>query len=156
MQTFLRGVALGIVVLGLAGVQLPAQETDPLVGTWELNVAKSKYSPGPAPQSETRTYVVSGEDIKATVKRRGQRRKADRCRIHDQLRRQGPSYDRQSRRRYALAQTCQCLHCEVYAEEGRQGCHYRDANHLPRWQSDDNHDQRKDRRRPDYQRRGSL
>jgi hypothetical protein len=68
MQKFLRGVALGIVVSILSGVQLPAQGTDPLVGTWELNVAKSKYSPGPTPKSETRTYVVSGQDIKATVK----------------------------------------------------------------------------------------
>ena len=41
MQTFLRGVALGMVVLALSGIQLPAQETDPLVGAWELNVAKS-------------------------------------------------------------------------------------------------------------------
>ena len=62
MQKCLRGVGLGIVVLVWAGVQLPAQESDPLVGTWELNVAKSKYSPGPAPKSETRTYVVSGQD----------------------------------------------------------------------------------------------
>ena len=68
MQTLLRGVALGIVVLVMSGVQLPAQETDPLVGTWELNVAKSKFSPGRAPKSETRTYVVSGQDVKATTK----------------------------------------------------------------------------------------
>jgi hypothetical protein len=68
MQTFLRGVALGMVVLALSGIQLPAQETDPLVGAWELNVAKSKFGPGRAPKSETRTYVVSGEDIKATTK----------------------------------------------------------------------------------------
>jgi hypothetical protein len=68
MQKCLRGVALGIGVLVLSGVQLPAQGTDPIVGTWELNVAKSKYSPGPAPKSETRTYVVSGQDIKATSK----------------------------------------------------------------------------------------
>ena len=68
MQKLLRGVALGIVVFVLSGIQLPAQGTDPIVGTWELNVAKSKYSPGPAPKSETRTYVVSGQDIKATSK----------------------------------------------------------------------------------------
>jgi hypothetical protein len=68
MQTFLRGVALGIVVLGFSEVPLPAQETDPLVGTWELNVAKSKFGPGRAPKNETRTYVVSGQDIKATTK----------------------------------------------------------------------------------------
>ncbi len=68
MQTFLRGVALGIGVLVLSGGQLPAQATDPLVGTWELNLAKSKFGPGRAPESETRTYVVSGQDVKATTK----------------------------------------------------------------------------------------
>jgi hypothetical protein len=68
MQKFLRGIALGIVVLVISGVQLPAQATDPIVGTWELNVAKSKFVPGRAPKSETRTYVVSGQDIKATTK----------------------------------------------------------------------------------------
>jgi hypothetical protein len=45
-----------------------AQGPDPIVGTWELNVAKSKYSPGPAPKSESRTYVMAGQDIKATSK----------------------------------------------------------------------------------------
>ena len=34
----------------------------------ELSVAKSKYSPGPALKSETRTYLVAGQDIKATAK----------------------------------------------------------------------------------------
>lgn len=68
MQKFPRGVALGIVMLVLSGVQLPAQETDPIVGIWELNVAKSKFSPGRAAKSETRTFVVSGQEIKATTK----------------------------------------------------------------------------------------
>ena len=68
MQTLLRATTLGAVIVALSGIQLAAQGADPLVGTWELNVAKSKYSPGPAPKSETRTYVVAGPDIKATSK----------------------------------------------------------------------------------------
>jgi hypothetical protein len=68
MQTLLRGAALGLFVLVLGGGTLAAQGTDPIVGTWELNVAKSTYSPGPAPKSETRTYVVAGQDIRATAK----------------------------------------------------------------------------------------
>ncbi len=64
----MRAAALGIAVVVLAGFELAAQATDPIVGTWELNVAKSKHSPGPAPKSETRTYVVAGPDIKATSK----------------------------------------------------------------------------------------
>ena len=43
-----------------------AQATDPLIGTWQLNVAKSKFTPGPTPKSETRTYATSGAEIKAS------------------------------------------------------------------------------------------
>ena len=68
MRTFLRVAVLGVVVVGVSAVQLIAQATDPVVGTWELNVGKSKFSPGPAPKSETRTYVVSGKDIMGTAK----------------------------------------------------------------------------------------
>jgi hypothetical protein len=40
------------------------------VGTWKLNVAKSKYSPGPPPKSEMRIYEPFGDDgIKATFNR---------------------------------------------------------------------------------------
>jgi hypothetical protein len=64
----MRAAALGIGVVVLAGVDLAGQGTDALVGTWELNVAKSKFSPGPGPKSETRTYVLAGPDIKATAR----------------------------------------------------------------------------------------
>src|SRR5215469_9908197 len=33
----------------------PALAADPFVGTWVLNLAKSSYSPGPAPATETVT-----------------------------------------------------------------------------------------------------
>jgi hypothetical protein len=40
---------------------LVAQTADPATGTWELNVAKSKYVPARlAPRSQTRTYRVEG------------------------------------------------------------------------------------------------
>ena len=52
---------LGVVVVG-------AQSKDPFVGTWNLNVAKSKYSPGPAPKSQTTTYEAAGKGYKVTVK----------------------------------------------------------------------------------------
>jgi hypothetical protein len=35
-----------------------AEAADPAIGTWELNLAKSRYEPGPAPKSQTRTYEV--------------------------------------------------------------------------------------------------
>ena len=34
------------------------------LGTWKLNVAKSKYSPGPAPKSLTLTWEATPEGIK--------------------------------------------------------------------------------------------
>jgi hypothetical protein len=37
---------------------------NPLVGTWKLNVAKSKFDPGPAPTSMTRTVVAQGDGVK--------------------------------------------------------------------------------------------
>jgi hypothetical protein len=39
-----------------------------LLGTWKLNVAKSKYKIGITPQSQTRVYEPSGERVKATIK----------------------------------------------------------------------------------------
>ena len=39
---------------------------DPALGTWKLNVAKSKYSPGPPPKSAIFTYDASGEGIRRT------------------------------------------------------------------------------------------
>ena len=41
---------------------------DPVVGTWTLNLAKSRFSPGPAPKEETRVYEAQGEGIKVTVR----------------------------------------------------------------------------------------
>ena len=40
---------------------------NPVVGTWTLNLAKSKFSPGPAPKEETRFYEAQGEGVKVTV-----------------------------------------------------------------------------------------
>ena len=68
MRTFLRTITFGTVLAALGIIHLTAQAADPLVGTWELNLAKSTYKPGPAPRSETRTYVVAAEEIKATAK----------------------------------------------------------------------------------------
>jgi hypothetical protein len=37
---------------------------DPAIGTWKLNVAKSKYTPGPSPKSATITYEETADGIK--------------------------------------------------------------------------------------------
>jgi hypothetical protein len=71
MRSIWRAVTLGIVVvlavvLGADVASLSAQASDPRVGTWKLNVAKSKYSPGPAPQSQTLKIEASGKGEKVT------------------------------------------------------------------------------------------
>ena len=43
-------------------------QTDPFIGTWKLNLAKSKFSPGPPSKSITLTYEAAGQDVKVTVK----------------------------------------------------------------------------------------
>jgi hypothetical protein len=43
-----------LVLTGLLLVAIPLRgQSSPLEGTWRLNVAKSKYSPGPPPKSQT-------------------------------------------------------------------------------------------------------
>ena len=44
-----------------------AQTTDPAHGVWKLDVAKSKYSPGPAPKELTVTIEAAGPGRKVTV-----------------------------------------------------------------------------------------
>src|SRR5215813_9140861 len=43
-------------------------QTDPIIGTWKLNLANSKYSPGPPPKSQMLTYEAVGQGVKVTVK----------------------------------------------------------------------------------------
>jgi hypothetical protein len=45
----------------------PPAGDNPLIGTWMLVVDKSRYNPGPPPQSQTRTYEVQPKGIQTTV-----------------------------------------------------------------------------------------
>jgi hypothetical protein len=56
LKVFLMGA---VIAGGLGAVALAADQPDPVVGTWILNVAQSKFIPGPAPKSQTRTYTES-------------------------------------------------------------------------------------------------
>jgi hypothetical protein len=58
-------------ILPLRAAQAPSTTPeDYIVGTWQLDVAKSKYSPGPGPISETRTYSRGPNGIEGTIQRR--------------------------------------------------------------------------------------
>jgi hypothetical protein len=55
-------VAAWVLVLGSM-----AQAADNQAGTWKLNVAKSKYSPGPAPKEGTLTIESQADGLKFTI-----------------------------------------------------------------------------------------
>jgi hypothetical protein len=64
MKRFLRFVA--VVLLAVVGSCTMRAQSNPLVGTWKLNVTKSKFDPGPAPKSLTRTVEAQGDGVKYT------------------------------------------------------------------------------------------
>jgi hypothetical protein len=57
---------VGVLAAALGGVSV-AQTPAPGLGTWKLNLAKSKYSPTPAPKSATVTYSTAGQGVKAVI-----------------------------------------------------------------------------------------
>jgi hypothetical protein len=59
----MRYAKLAFALLGLAATLVAA---DPFAGTWKLNAAKSKYTPGPPPKSATVTYEETADGIKRT------------------------------------------------------------------------------------------
>ena len=69
MQRPSRSLVLSVACLGLSTflcTQTFAQ-SDPQVGVWKLNVAKSKYTPGPAPKSATTRIEAAGNGTKVIV-----------------------------------------------------------------------------------------
>ncbi len=56
--------AISLMALLFASALVVSAQTDqanPFIGTWHLNVAKSKVSPGPGPKSETVTVAPDGK-----------------------------------------------------------------------------------------------
>ena len=76
----MRGLPRLLILLGAAilvaplSSQLLAQQGTNagqarLLGTWRLDLAKSKYSPGPPLRSETRVYTTDGTGVKGVIDR---------------------------------------------------------------------------------------
>jgi len=68
-------VSLGVGVVAVLVTSLVVLESqsgvaqgDPFLGTWVLNVAKSKYTPGPPPKEQTVIYEAAGQGIKIAAK----------------------------------------------------------------------------------------
>ena len=72
MTRISRSVVTAVVLLGglwVSGSTRSAfAQADPAVGSWKLNVAKSRYSPGPAPKSQTITITAAGNGIRINAK----------------------------------------------------------------------------------------
>ena len=71
MFPLLTGVLTTAAVLTVSASQsTQAVKEEPIVGTWQLNTAKSRYLPGPGPISETRTYKRGPNGVEGTILRR--------------------------------------------------------------------------------------
>jgi hypothetical protein len=70
-----RVIRYAVAATCAASTVLLAEQSPPdpqqrlLLGTWHLNLAKSRYTPGPPPKSESRTYIVDPEGLKGTIRR---------------------------------------------------------------------------------------
>src|SRR6516162_10354959 len=61
-----RNILVCLTSFCLAATALPGigiAEDNPLIGSWKLNLEKSKYSPGPAPRSLTLNFVADGANL---------------------------------------------------------------------------------------------
>jgi hypothetical protein len=67
MKNVIQALLIGSVVAFGSALVVAADAPDPIVGAWTLNLAKSKFSPGPAPKSQTRTYSQSAEGISLSI-----------------------------------------------------------------------------------------
>jgi len=67
-RTFARTITVLAIGWFALAVLTTAQSKDPFVGTWRLNAAKSKYTPGPVPKSVTSTYEAAGKGYKVSVR----------------------------------------------------------------------------------------
>jgi hypothetical protein len=73
-RTTLMSIAL-LSFIACAFPQASFAQSSPLMGSWKLDLTKSKYTPGSAPRSQTITYGQDGQNFKATtqsVKRAGE------------------------------------------------------------------------------------
>jgi hypothetical protein len=69
MNKVMQMLAIGMfVVFGATATASAAATADPVIGTWTLNLDKSKYHADRAPKSMTRTYSAgaAGTDMKIT------------------------------------------------------------------------------------------
>ena len=65
-----RTAFLSLAVLSVAIFAFPRAslaQSSSLIGTWKINLEKSKFTPGTAPRSQINTYQQDGQNIRGTV-----------------------------------------------------------------------------------------
>jgi hypothetical protein len=60
-------ILAGVLVAFALSPQPAFSQSDPMLGTWRLNLEKSKFSPGPAPRDLTHTLQGDGENRRFTA-----------------------------------------------------------------------------------------
>ena len=64
--------AVLLLVVAASGVAIAAAlASDPVIGTWKLNAAKSTFTAGPPMKDQTRTYSQDGQRISLVMKATG-------------------------------------------------------------------------------------
>jgi hypothetical protein len=73
MNAIIRKLIFGAAAAALAlqVTSVAAQSKDPRIGSWKLNVEKSKYSPGPAPKSLDLKIEPAGKGVHVTTSQVG-------------------------------------------------------------------------------------
>lgn len=75
MKTAMRSVVcasfVAALVVAAMTLETSAQAADPFMGMWKLNLAKSTFSPGPAPKSGSVTFSAAGTGFKAVIQGAG-------------------------------------------------------------------------------------
>jgi hypothetical protein len=76
MNRYTLTIALLSLVAATALAQVGFAQSNPsaMLGTWKLNLAKSTYSPGPGPRSQTVTFEADGKATAETVDAQGNAR----------------------------------------------------------------------------------
>ena len=64
---YAAAILAGVLVAFALSPQPAFSQSDPMLGTWRLNVEKSKFSPGPAPKGLTHTLQGDGENRRFTA-----------------------------------------------------------------------------------------
>jgi hypothetical protein len=66
MRLLLQALVMGAMLAAGATAVSAATTADAAIGTWKLNIDKSKFGAGPAFKSQTRTYATADDGIKLT------------------------------------------------------------------------------------------